>query len=379
MKRTHVHLYFCAWNNESRAWRAGNSAIAAEYAERILYVGHKVTGQPNRVLHAPAEEIYRIGPEPSQPGTSRIVRALSLPRWWIACLRHVRDNSVTQVTAHSLAALPAGVLLSKRLGVPLVYDAHELESEREGWSANVCKVARFIERRLIRFVDHLLVVNDSIGEWYKANYAPRAVTVLRNVPQISLEKTEGYACLRQKLTIPEDALIYIYCGSMGRGRGLTQKIEAFQKLGSKHHLVLMGYGSELRALQDKAKDAKNIHFHPAVPQDELIGALRNADVGLWIPDGTSLSYQYALPNKLFEYSAAGLALILGEGPELARYGADYPATVFTTANPERIADAIRAWSIDDIVDAKKQVRNYIPPHWDSEKERLFRVYDSLGL
>lgn len=381
MAGTHIHLYFCAWSNESRAWRAGSAALEAGYGDKIWYVGYKISGSPEYEDHGPDQNIIRIGPEPSKPGTPRLLRALSLPRWWLSCVRRFKkDSSITQITAHSLAALPAGVLLSKRLGVPLVYDAHELESEREGWSPKVRKIARMIEARLIGYVDHLLVVNDSIGEWYSEAYGLRPITVLRNVPEIAPEKSEGHSTwLREALSIPHDALIYIYCGSMGQGRGLSQKIDAFRQLGMEHHLVLLGYGAAVETLRAQTQGAENIHFHPAVPQADLIEALASADVGLWVPDGTSLSYHYALPNKLFEYSAAGLALMLGEGPELTRYGAAYPATRFTTADPAQISDAVRAWSLSEIQNARAQVEDFVPPHWGSEKNRLFDAYDSIGL
>lgn len=379
MTQTHLHIFFTDWRHESRAWRAGEAAQDAGYADRVIYVGHKVNGLPDRETRRDGQVIWRIGPHPSKPGTAKLIRALALPRWWSAGLRELALGDVTQITAHGLAALPLGIGLRKKLGGALIYDAHELESERESWPLAVRKIARAVERRCMRFVDHLLVVSEAIGAWYEETYGLSKVTVLRNVPVLQATPQPAALDLRDRFEIPHSATIYIYCGALGTGRGLFQKMEAFRVLGPDVHLVFMGYGTDEAELRTQSAKLPNVHVHAAVPQEQLIETLKAADVGIWVPDGTSLSYHYALPNKLFEYSLAGLALLLGEGPELKRYGTTYPAARFTTSDPKAIAQAIINWTPDEIAAARAQAKTHDTPHWDTEKTRLFETYDSLGL
>ena len=40
----HFHLYYCAWLNESRAWKMGQTALRHGLANLVFYFGYKVEG-----------------------------------------------------------------------------------------------------------------------------------------------------------------------------------------------------------------------------------------------------------------------------------------------------------------------------------------------
>lgn len=372
----HVHLYFSAWQHESRAWRAGASALQAGLASEIVYVGYRTDGLPDNEAHGAAETILRIGGRPAKPGSPRLLRALSLPRWWLAAMRTLPSAGISLVTAHSLAALPAGVALARRARAPLLYDAHELETERQGWSPVVRRLARLFERSLIRRCDHTIVVNDGILEWYKTTYPGLSVTTVRNVPIIP--EAIGASPLRERLGIAAGNLVYVYCGLLGRGRGLSELTEAFYGIREDVHLVFVGYGPLESEIRDAAGQAPNIHFHPAVEQGELITLLSGADVGVFLPSGQSASYQNSLPNKVFEYCAAGLALLVSNAPELQRFASEHPLARSIAPDAAAIRQAVESWPAEDIRAARSGM-NYRPPSWREEVARLLEAYSIAGL
>jgi glycosyltransferase involved in cell wall biosynthesis len=369
----HLHLGYTAWNNASRAYRSGKTALDWRYATCVDYVGYKGAGLPIEQLHSEGQRILRVGAEPAPPGSSRLLRALSLPRWLKACLRESRVDDATLIVAHSLAALPAAVLLARRHHLPLLYDAHELETERAGWSKQIRLIAKAVESRLIRKCDHVILVNDTIRDWYLDAYPGIDASVVRNVPVAPA--VIGRSKLRETLNLPSDVLVYVYCGALGADRGLVELIEAFRDLGPDRHFVMIGYGHGKDALISQARGLGNIHFHDAVPQSELVTLLSGADVGIVVLRTDSLSYEYAMPNKLFEYAAAGLGVITGKGPELERFAREYPASKSADLTNASLRAAITAWSRDELDRLRPAIAAYTPPSWQTEQHRLIAAFD----
>lgn len=367
----HIHLYFSAWQHESRAWRAGGSALEAGLASEIVYAGYQVDGLPDREQIGAAQSILRIGGRPSRPGSPQFLRALSLPRWWLAAGRLLPSADVSLVTAHSLAALPAGVLVAHRSKAPLLYDAHELETERQGWSPGARRLARLFERLLIRRCQHTIVVNDAIREWYSARYPGLSISTVRNVPIIP--EVIGASRLRERLGISEESVVYVYCGLLGRGRGLSELTQAFREVRQDAQLVFVGYGPLEAEIRDIAGRTPNIHFHPAVEQAELITLLNGADVGVFLPDGRSASYQNSLPNKVFEYCAAGLALLVSDAPELKRFASEHPLARSIESGVASIRRAVDSWPAEEIRKARTAM-TYRPPCWREEVGKLLEAY-----
>lgn len=369
----HLHYYFSTWTNESRAWRVGTLAQAEGYAQDIDYIGYKGACLANLQAHANRQRILRLGAEPAPPGSSRLLRALSLPRWYWACLRESRVDDASLIIAHSLAALPISVLLARRHRLPLLYDAHELETERAGWSKPIRKIARAIEARLIQKCDQVILVNDSIREWYLNAYPGIDASVVRNVPAAPSEI--GTSNLRASLNIPSDALVYVYCGALGAYRGLSELIETFRDLGQDRHFVMIGYGHGKDALVTQAQGLSNVHFHEVVPQSQLVRLLSGADVGVVVLRTDALSYEYAMPNKLFEYAAAGLGVITGKGPELERFAREYPASKSAELTVDSLRRAICAWTPAELARLKPSIAEYKAPSWEDEKYRLIVAFN----
>ena len=93
----------------------------------------------------------------------------------------------------------------------------------------------------------------------------------------------------------------------------------FSKLPDEFYIAFVGFGLLETDVVAAASRYPNTHFHPAVSQAELITLLRGADVGVFLPDGASASYQNSLPNKVFEYSAAGLGLLVSDAKDLNQF------------------------------------------------------------
>lgn len=212
---------------------------------------------------------------------------------------------------HSIEPLLLGVILKGRsFGKSwLIYDAHEYESEKNGLSGWMKTSIKWIERICIRFVDGFITVSQSILNDYKKMYSIDIAVLIHNCPPSRVvERTDR---LRTSLNIEDDTMIFIYQGGLSRGRGIDQLIEAFSSGPTPGRcLVMMGYGVLQAEVEKAANENDNIYFHEAVAPEVLLEYTASADVGIALIEPICLSYEYCLPNKMFEYAMVALPLLV---------------------------------------------------------------------
>ena len=87
--------------------------------------------------------------------------------------------------------------------------------------------------------------------------------------------------------------------------------------------------------------ADRLHVLAPVAPDEVIAYAASADIGVSPIVPSCLNYRYSLPNKLFQYMAAGIPVVASDLPQVREVveGARCGLVVDTT-RPEAIADAI---------------------------------------
>ncbi|MFW5702086.1 MAG: glycosyltransferase, partial [Bacteroidota bacterium] len=118
--------------------------------------------------------------------------------------------------------------------------------------------------------------------------------------------------------IPEDHSIAIYQGAILPGRGLRHSIRALAHVGG-ITLCIFGEGKFMDILKYEAQQAgvaDRVIFCGRVPYRELHDWTCSADFGLALFRPISLSYELALPNKIFEYCMAGIPSIASDLPAM---------------------------------------------------------------
>jgi hypothetical protein len=93
----------------------------------------------------------------------------------------------------------------------------------------------------------------------------------------------------------------------------------------------------LRRLAESLEVDARVHYLDLVPPGEVVRFLRTADVGL-IPILRYPSHEMALPNKVFEYTFAGLPVVTSDMPTLEEFvGKTGVGEVFEAENPHDLA------------------------------------------
>ncbi|OEU78561.1 MAG: hypothetical protein BA865_07335 [Desulfobacterales bacterium S5133MH4] len=220
---------------------------------------------------------------------------------------------------------------------PLVYETHELYVDQlsaypawyrrtlmllEGWwakrSINVITVGEYIA--------------STLHERYRLDSQP---TVIRSCPPYQRVTKVSHLKYPVKL---------LYHGAYHPERGLEQSILAMHHIDNAH-LYLRGFGyweKPLRDLVNKEKLESKVTFLAPVPMKQVVEAAAPFDIGVGAFQDVSLNSRYCLPNKIFEYLMAGLALAVSDLPELRRIVNGYNVGVtFDPSDPADIARQVR--------------------------------------
>lgn len=281
--------------------------------------------------------------------------------------------------AHDLDTLLAGYLAKRRTGKPLVYDFHELYTEqyakgRKTWVWSWVHV--MLERLLVKRVDGLLTVCDSLGQWMSQRYSSKKALTVKNVP---LYEDVG----RVEIT-PRRERVILYHGSYSENRGLEQFVESARYLRSAR-VVLRGFGDmedRLRRLVKQNGLEDKVIFSPPVPVFKLVQEASVADIGIAPFPPVCFNTRFCLPNKLFEYLMAGLAIAVTDLPEMRRIILEHDVGVLLPSlDPMGIATTLNGLLDDSSkLDAMKRRARHVARtiyNWEHESENLIRFYESM--
>ncbi|MBI4532185.1 MAG: glycosyltransferase family 4 protein [Candidatus Latescibacteria bacterium] len=301
--------------------------------------------------------------------------------------------------AQDLYTLPVAWIAARWRSVRFIYDAHEYfpgtpslvdrPLERGVWRA--------VERVFIRRADRVITVCDGIADRLREDYGIERPVVLRNLPMAtSLRVDEHPTCgcgdstqqrsslLRDISTIPDDRWIVLYQGALMQGRGLFTILDVFQRfLNDQYHLAVLGDGplaSDLRKRVDLLGIEDRVTFFGQIPMEQLPAYTASADIGLCLIENAGFSYLYSLPNKLFEYLAAGLPVVASDFPEIGRIvRREDVGLLVDPGDPEAIEGAIMKLSDDALrrhfaLNARQAAQRYT---WERESEYLIHLYREL--
>jgi glycosyltransferase involved in cell wall biosynthesis len=281
------------------------------------------------------------------------------------------NKKITTVNCHSLFVLPVGYLLKVyNHKTWLIYDAHELESEKTGLGNRGRKISGALEKFLIKKVDKVIVVSPSIASWYQTRYPLSAVIVIKNTPEFYIQR-EKHFFFHTHFNIPKSHLIFIYQGVVNKGRGIEMLIEAFKTTSVDKHLVIMGYGPLVHLVKESEASFSNIHFMPAVPPSEIVYYTSAADVGISMIENVSLSYYYCLPNKFFEYIQCGLPQVVSAFPDMSGIINHYDCGWTCSPSPSSFKSFLDSISCEEISKRRDGVaKAKAVLNWETESSKL---------
>jgi glycosyltransferase involved in cell wall biosynthesis len=261
----------------------------------------------------------------------------------------------------------------------LVYDCHELWADRNGrpeWRSWLIAC----EALFVRFADITITTSPGYAAAIAARYRVTPPVLVRNIP------ARGAARHRDgSHAVGGRRPLAIYLGGVMPGRGLEQAIEALARV-PELDLRMIGPGRDAYrdALARRARAAgvaDRVALHQAVAPGEVVAALLDGALGLMLIQPICRSYELTLPNKLFEYAAAGLPILASDLPVIGPLvRAEAIGEVVPAADIELIARAMRRLAGPSVnAEVRERVRAFAQRvTWEQERTVLERAYAARG-
>lgn len=253
----------------------------------------------------------------------------------------IKNCGADIVHANDLNALIPAYFAAKRSRMKLVYDSHEIFIENP-WIAKrkwLHSLLFYIEKYLLKRVDLLINVSHAAGEYMGNLYPVKSRIVVTNcISETTVSKVE----MRRK-NFDFEVLNH---GQFYEGRGYDVMVDSSSLIADLHDvkLVLRGFGPMEKSLREKVHQNhyNNVVFAAPVKTNELIPFASSSHVGVAITQKICLNFELSISNKIFEYAAAGLPVIMSDIPEHRYLNNKYHFGIVLDADtPVCLAGAIR--------------------------------------
>lgn len=216
-------------------------------------------------------------------------------------------------------------LATSLAGKTLVYDAHEYFTGQQGLAERRVKYLTWkrVEKLLVPKIKHMITVSDSLADLYRHEYGVNPVVIRNLASPVNHLVPHG----RGELGAADDELLVVFQGSgINEGRGARELISAMKGI-ERVRLVIIGSGDIIESVRLSAQESEagdRILFLPRMSWEEMMRYTMSCDAGLSLDTDTCINQRYSLPNKLFDYIAAGIPAVVSPLPEVSsiieRYG-----------------------------------------------------------
>jgi glycosyltransferase involved in cell wall biosynthesis len=287
-------------------------------------------------------------------------------------------NKCDAYHANDWEALPIAAEAAKKNNARLVFDAHEyapLELEnRWYWKFFFRQAIIYFIEKYAPQVDAAITVAPLISERYRQEFSLDPIVVLNAPEKVSLPM--------KKLDC--DNIRLIHHGGVVRDRGLEKLIETLALCDRRYglHFMLLNndpnYLDQLKALAAKLAPGR-VTFHNPVPPEKIVQRISEYDIGFYLLVPCNYNNSVALPNKFFDFIAAGLAVCIGPSPSMAevvrKYGCGCVAQSFDPRDTAKTLNHLTLEQLSMMRIASRKAAEDL--NADKEMGKLVDLYDKL--
>lgn len=283
------------------------------------------------------------------------------------------------VVSHDYFTADLGYSLSREYDAKFSIDCHEYAvmqySNDPMWVKHSQPVIRTVQDYYLRRADLVTVVGSSIADLIaKESRLKRPPIVVRNV---SFKNKQSFRPVGERIKV-------LYHGDLSRPREIDMAIKSLPLWRKEFDLVLRGSGDpayigELKRLAERLGVESRVVFEPPVKFDQIVPAANSADIGYFAYRAYSPQIQFALPNKFFEYTMAGLAICVSDLREVGAIVRQCGnGLLIPEHTPESIAETINKFNQGNINEFKQaSLAAADSLNWETESQLLVNGYQSL--
>jgi len=218
---------------------------------------------------------------------------------------HVRYSRTDLVYARDLKS---GVFCAKQ-GLPVVYEAHSPISIDNKLFGSLIASMNF--RRLV-------VISDALRKIFENTYPQLSGKIL-----VAHDAADIDECDITKDNQLSERLRIGYVGHLYRGRGIDLIIDLAERCPWADFEIVGGMESDIDHWKEHSEKRDNIHFHGHLPYNQAANIRQHCDIllapftrKLEVSGGGADTSGWMSPMKIFEYMAAGKAILCSDLPVL---------------------------------------------------------------
>jgi len=263
-------------------------------------------------------------------------------------IRFVKNEKIDIVIIHEASFLPCAVKMKKKLGVKIVFNAHEyhpLEFDQDPtWLATIGRYNKTLYKQYLPQLDLLINVCDGIAEKCVEEFGVQSL-VVPNAAFQSFQEPTNHEGLPIRM---------IYHGGVIPSRRIEDMIDVAVLLSETHTLDIMAtvqphHQDYYTFLKKKIEKVPTVRFIEAVPFKDIVPTIAAYDIGIYLLSSESFNNRHALPNKLFEFIQAKLAIAISPSPEMKKVVEKYQlGVVADDFSPQNLASKIAQLTREDI-------------------------------
>jgi glycosyltransferase involved in cell wall biosynthesis len=282
------------------------------------------------------------------------------------------------IHANDWETLPIAVEASKKNAARVVFDAHEYspqQYEEDYWRFKLLVPAiRYLLHKYDKWVDRSITVSSLIAKEYSDKFNLKPIVVLNAPDKLDVEE-HG---------IDIHSIRLIHHGVAMRNRKLETMIDTLAQSDQRYNLTFMlvdhdpGYITDLKKLVQK-KCPGRIFFVDPVEPDNVLSRISEFDIGFYILEPNNFNHEAALPNKLFQYIAAGLATCIGPSPAMVEIINQYKCgCIASSFKPRDVAYALNQTNADQWEEMRKASREAADNFTaENEMKKVIDLYNEI--
>ncbi|MBO3697992.1 hypothetical protein [Roseivirga sp. E12] len=266
-------------------------------------------------------------------------------------LRHLKGFDF--IVANDVETLPLAFQLSTNGKV--IFDAHEYAprhfEDKAWWKLLFAPWYHHLCKRYIPAVVGMTTVSSGLADEYENNYGTR--------PLITTNATRYHDLKPQPISKP---IRLVHHGIINKSRKIEKMVEMMKVLGADYTLdfILMAPEYASSATQEyfddlklSIQDIKNVTILPPLSNEDIVPTINKYDIGLFLLEPVNFNYTYALPNKLYDFVQARLAIAIGPSVEMTKVVNEYKLGVVSDSfEPNSLAKEIAKLTAEDITKYK---------------------------
>jgi glycosyltransferase involved in cell wall biosynthesis len=304
------------------------AALSGEGAEVLLLVPRIEPGAPDPPPGVTVEALP--GPAKGASAAERVSAEPDRQEW----LQERLDRFGVAALYERLALhSAAGSAAARRLDIPHLVELNAplLQEAARYRTLAMPEVADLLERSVLRHAELVLAVSGPLARYARARGA-RRVALCPNGVDVDLFAPAPIASMRRPSAV--------FTGTLRPWHGIETLADAWRLLGPvAPPLTVVGDGPGRPLLEDVGA-----RMTGALPHTQVPAVLARADIG--IAPYAADAPPYFSPLKLFEYLAAGLAVVAAEIPGVTEVVDRRSAVLVPPGDPEALAHAVASLAAD---------------------------------